>query len=88
MTAGIEYRDNFRQDLENADTAPTFTYLDEKGDTNNWAIFSQDEFSITENLILNVGIRYDHYSNFGSSLSPRVALIRNFERTAWTSRDR
>ena len=82
VAAGLEYRDNFRQDLWNADTAPRFTYLDHEGSTQNWAIFSQDEFSISENLILNAGIRYDNYESFGGTVSPRVALIRNFERTS------
>lgn len=84
VTAGFEFRDNFRQDLRNADvTAPTATFLDDKRDSRNVAIFFQDEFSILENLILNAGVRYDYYESFGSTVNPRVALIYNLEKTTF-----
>ncbi len=83
VTAGFEFKDDFRQDLRNADTGPKITYLDEKRDSGNWAFFLQDEFSILSNLILNAGVRYDHYESFGGTVNPRVALIYNYEKTTF-----
>ena len=42
----------------------------------------QDQFSILDNLSLNVGVRYDYYQTFGSNVSPRAGLIDHpFEKT-------
>jgi iron complex outermembrane receptor protein len=35
----------------------------------------QDEWQMTGNLQLTSGVRYDHYSDFGSTTNPRVALV-------------
>lgn len=81
VTTGAEFRDDFRQDLENADTAPTINYLDAEEDSHSWALFLQDEWSIFDTLLLNAGMRYDHYDSFGGTLNPRLALIYNTEAT-------
>jgi iron complex outermembrane receptor protein len=47
-------------------------------------LYLQDEFTIFKNLILNAGVRYDHYSTFGSTVNQRAALIYNpFEKTTF-----
>jgi outer membrane receptor for ferrienterochelin and colicins len=80
---GAEYRDYFRLDQANYDVAPYFSYLSDQRDSQVWAFYAQDEFTILKNLRLNAGLRYDHYSTFGGSLNPRVALIYNpFKQTA------
>jgi len=66
LTVGGEYRDNFRQDQRNYDVNPFFSYLHDKRSSQVWAFYFQDEVSLLDNLILNVGLRYDHYSSFGS----------------------
>lgn len=81
LTVGAGYQDNYRQDLENADTSPDVLYLDAKEDSNNWAIFLQDEYSILDNLLLNAGVRYDYYDSFGGTVNPRLALIYNLHDT-------
>lgn len=35
----------------------------------------QDEWQINSNLQLTSGVRYDHYSDFGSTTNPRIALV-------------
>lgn len=80
---GNEYRDYFRLDQSNFDENPTTTYLDDQRESKVWAFYAQDEFTIFSNLRLNAGLRYDHYSTFGGSLNPRLALIYNpFMQTA------
>ncbi len=44
----------------------------------NRSIFSgvlQDEWQFADNWQLTAGIRYDHYSDFGSTINPRAALV-------------
>lgn len=75
LTAGLEYTDNLRQDQENYNVEPYALILDDKRRSTIWAMYAQDEYTILKNLLLNAGVRYDHYSNFGGSLNPRVGLI-------------
>jgi len=77
LTAGVEYRDYFRQEQKNFDADPFSSRLDDKRSTRVWAIYLQDEFEIAKGLILNAGVRHDQYSTFGGTTNPRVALIYN-----------
>lgn len=49
-------------------------YLPEKG-RSNYHGFAQDEWQISRNIQLISGLRYDHYSDFGDTTNPRLALI-------------
>jgi len=42
-----------------------------------YATFVEDEWSITDNLALTGGLRYDHHDTFGSHYSPRAYLVWN-----------
>lgn len=42
---------------------------------NNWYLFAQDDWSLSEALSLIAGIRYDDYEEFDGVFSPRVGLI-------------
>lgn len=80
LILGAEYRDNFRQDQSYED--PEAVWLDSKEDSRFWGTFLQGEFHLLKTLILNAGLRYDHYSTFGGTTNPRAALIWNpLERT-------
>lgn len=57
---------------EVADTAEVF--LPEK-DRTNTSIYLQDEWLFAENWALTSGVRYDHYSDFGDTTNPRIALV-------------
>jgi outer membrane receptor for ferrienterochelin and colicins len=72
---GTEYRDNIRQDQKTINVDPFETLIDDKRNSSVWALYLQDEFTIFSNLILNAGLRYDHYSTFGNTLNPRLGLI-------------
>jgi len=49
-------------------------WMPEEARTNYYA-FVQDEWQFAQNWQLVSGIRYDHYSDFGSTINPRAALI-------------
>jgi len=38
-------------------------------------LFAQDEWKIGADWALTAGVRYDHYSDFGAAVDPRVALV-------------
>lgn len=40
-------------------------------------VYLQDEWSIARDWALTTGLRYDHYSDFGATTNPRVALVWN-----------
>lgn len=40
-----------------------------------WSAVIQDEWSFAKSWQLTAGIRYDHYSDFGGTANPRVALV-------------
>ncbi|HEX5361712.1 MAG TPA: TonB-dependent receptor [Fluviicoccus sp.] len=59
--------------LEDVSDTPE-AFLPEAQRTNTYA-FLQDEWKMAEDWLLTSGIRYDHYSDFGNSVNPRMALV-------------
>jgi iron complex outermembrane receptor protein len=43
-----------------------------------WSAYLQDEWNITKDIDLTVGVRYDHFTRFESTTNPRVGLIWRF----------
>jgi len=77
LSVGAEFRDNFQQDQGNYDLQPFVQYFRDSRTSNVSSIYAQDEIHLRQNLILNLGLRYDHYSIFGGTTNPRAALIYN-----------
>lgn len=75
VTAGVDFRDNLRQDQSNYNLEPYSQFLNDQRDSKEWAVYAQDEFSISKGLIFNAGVRHDHYETFGGTTNPRLALI-------------
>jgi iron complex outermembrane receptor protein len=76
VTVGMEHRWQFTQQLQNFDVSPTTnTVLDDNHHSLVQGYYLQDEYHILKELILNAGLRIDHYDNFGSTINPRAALI-------------
>lgn len=50
------------------------TYLEDR-DRDSWFLSLQDEWQLSERLDLTAGVRYDHYSDVGDTLNPRLALV-------------
>ena len=74
---GAEYQGNLRQDQKNYDINPPASYLDDERRSRVMAAYVQDEVSLSKKMVLNAGVRYDHYSDFGGTTNPRLALIYN-----------
>ena len=55
-------------------TGSEFVYLP---DTNRsiWSLAIQDEWQIAKDWQLTAGVRFDHYSDFGATVNPRIALV-------------
>ncbi len=73
LTIGGEYRDSLKQEQKAYDLYDL--WLDSNPDIDTWALFIQDEWTLLDNLLLNVGLRHDEYDSSDSSTNPRVALI-------------
>ncbi len=43
-----------------------------------WSLYLQDEWSITKDIDLTVGVRHDQFTRFGGTTNPRVGLIWRF----------
>lgn len=75
ITAGAEYRYNLRQAQSNRDEDPAAVHLDDDRASHVAGTFLQGDVVVLPNLRLSAGVRYDYYSTFGSSVSPRAAVI-------------
>lgn len=76
MTLGMEHRWQFTEQQRNFDVTPTANMvLDDNHESFVQGYYMQDEYHIFDNLILNAGLRFDHYNNFGGTTNPRAALI-------------
>ncbi len=72
---GSEYRDNFQQYQSNYDVQPFTQHLNDHRTSTIWGVYAQDEIRLRRNLVLDLGLRHDHYSTFGGTTNPRGALI-------------
>ncbi|MEW5757540.1 MAG: TonB-dependent receptor [Pseudomonadota bacterium] len=75
LLVGFEGQYNARQHQSSFDGSGYV--LDDNRDSGRWALYAQDEIRWREDLIVNLGVRYDHYDTFGGTTNPRLALIHN-----------
>ncbi len=72
---GAEYRDDPVLDQRNFDVVPYNQYLYDRHKNDTRAFFVQDDYSLTERLLLNLGVRHDASRLGGSANSPRAGII-------------
>ncbi len=76
LTVGMEHRWQFAEQQRNFNVTPVYqSILDDTHHTFVQGYYLQEEYHALNNLILNAGLRYDHYSTFGGTWNPRAALI-------------
>jgi outer membrane receptor for ferrienterochelin and colicins len=75
LIVGAEYQDNLRQYQANYDLEPFTDYLHIDHGSRSYAFFGQGEFTLHKRLLLNAGVRYDHFNSFGGTVNPRLGLI-------------
>jgi len=75
VTLGTETRINLKQNQSNNDLFPPMVYFNVHRSSTIPAVYVQDEYAITNQLIFSGGVRDDHYALFGGSANPRFALI-------------
>jgi outer membrane receptor for ferrienterochelin and colicins len=75
LSVGFEFRDNFQQDQGNYDLQPFLQYFSDYRSSEIFSVYAQDEIHLRKKLVLNLGLRYDHYSTFGGTTNPRAGLI-------------
>jgi iron complex outermembrane receptor protein len=78
IVAGIEYQHDERRDQYNYDVDAQGirqTLLDDHREGTRLGVYLQDEITLRDNLLLNVGVRHDHNSETGGVWNPRLALI-------------
>jgi len=62
----------FRDDFQRKSMTPVAT--SDHG-RRSVSVYAQNEFTVLENLWLNLGARFDHFTDDGNAVSPRFALI-------------
>lgn len=75
LVAGLSF-DYLHRRQKNFDVDPYLLYLDDARDDWRLGFYVEDEWRLSDPLILNVGARYDYDSTSGlHNVSPRAALI-------------
>jgi outer membrane receptor for ferrienterochelin and colicins len=79
LVAGAEFRKNLHQEQVNYDDfQPREYYLRYDASSDILGAYVQAEIALQSNLLVNVGVRYDHYyGTFGGTLNPRLGVIYN-----------
>lgn len=75
IAAGFEFRHNITQNQLNYDEPGPVLNLDDRRNNLIWSPYLQTEVALLTNLVLQAGVRYDHYPNFGGTANPRVSLV-------------
>jgi iron complex outermembrane receptor protein len=81
MIFGFEGRRDLEQHQANFDVDPAITYIDTSKSLHSFGLYGQGGFDFGKNVTLSMGVRYDYFSTFGSTINPRTALIAR----PWTS---
>ncbi len=78
MATGFDYRDEFFEDLVDAQSAAGNVAGTAGGNASAeraaYAVFAEAYIPLLSNLALDIAVRRDHYNDFGNATSPKVSL--------------
>jgi outer membrane cobalamin receptor len=74
-TIGIEIRNNFRLDQWTRFDGESINDTESFESAKKWAAFGQYEATLSRDVLLSAGVRYDHESDIAGSFNPRLGLI-------------
>jgi outer membrane cobalamin receptor len=80
IISGIEYKYTFMADFKEWDNSTIFFYKNRP--SSFFSVYSHDQFTIAKNFTFTAGLRFDHYSVFGQSVSPRTALVYEYSKAS------
>jgi outer membrane receptor protein involved in Fe transport len=66
------------------DVAGTPRGITPTGKRDDYHVYIQDMWAFAPKWELTAGLRYDHYSDFGSTINPRLALVNSFSEALTT----
>lgn len=76
VVVGAEVQQDYQRNQSNFDVDPYFSYQNDRRKNRRAGIYAQDEITLSTDVLLNAGVRVDHYSSTqDSSVNPRLALI-------------
>ncbi len=75
LTAGLEYRNNLRQNQLAFDVEPYAPYIDERRSSQVGATYLQDEVTLSSRLAITAGLRHDWSTTSEGSTNARIAAI-------------
>ena len=70
-----------REGRSSIDDMQTFSTVELLKDTprNMYSLYADDLMDLTEQTSIQIGVKYDHYSDVESQFSPRVALVHRYD---------
>ncbi len=71
---GADYQHNLKRDQKNSDLGGDLNFQDRRHDDNAWGVFLHDELSLTDQLTLNLGARYDQPVAGDPETHPRLGV--------------
>ncbi|HRQ58372.1 MAG TPA: TonB-dependent receptor [Azoarcus taiwanensis] len=79
LVYGFEHRNEFQLNQRYYELGPPrVDYLNDRRSAHHSGAYVQDEWRQGA-WLLNAGVRVDHYSSFGNTINPRLALIRELD---------
>lgn len=84
LLLGADYRDDPTLNQKNFDVTPYALYLNDQRGNDTRGFFVQDDYALTERLLLNLGLRHDASRLGGSANSPRAGVIYQIDPNATT----
>lgn len=64
------------------DFSDTHPFTRDRATRQIWSVYAQDEWNITDDIDLTVGVRHDNFTRFGGTTNPRFGLVWRFVENA------